>query len=273
MRVVLCRVLLVWVGFSLVGSARAARSSPDEKYAAFVSVAGNEENDTARLAHLRKLADQCARDGATLAGLDRLIEIAAAWVSPETRLDFFDREIRRTLDFDFGVGEDSPLYPITALYRARMLVWATLEYSDIYPYPETRAAFLDKARAQFAIARRAFPGNRLIGMYLGEPFPAPTQHPAPRSAPAWAAAQRAALEHLTDVIEWWIDHRLRPNGEYGGGWGDDCEMWRHWAPVLIGFDDPKINWAQACHSERLLAQPHLAGGYHNRMMDVEHTSE
>lgn len=273
MRAVFGRVLLVLAGLTFVCGGLAAEAPRTAKYATWIRIIGNEEDDATRLAHLRKLAEQCARDGTTLEGLDRLIAVAAQWVSPESRLDFFDREIRRTLDFDFGIAEDSPLYPLTALYRARMLVWATLEYSDIYPYPEKRAAFLDKARAEFAIARRAFPENRLIGMYLGEPFPAPRQYPAPAGTPAWAAAQRAALEHLTDVIEWWIDHRLRPNGEYGGGWGDDCEMWRHWAPVLIGFDAAKINWAQAYHSERLLAQPHLAGGYHNRMMDVEHTSE
>lgn len=274
MRVAVVRVGFGLLGVLLVGSgARAASSPSSDRYAAFIRVIGSEEDDAARLAHLRKLADQCARDGTTLPGLDRLITVAANWVSPEQRLDFFDREIRANLDYDFGVAEESPLYPVTALYRARMLIWATLEYSDIYPYPEKRAAFLDRARAQLALAGRAFPENRLIGMYRGEAFPAPRQYPAPAGAPAWAAAQREALEQLTDVIEWWIDHRLRPNGEYGGGWGDDCEMWRHWAPVLIGFDDPKINWAQAYHSARLLAQPHLAGGYHNTMMDVEHTSE
>ena len=31
---------------------------------------------------------------------------------------------------------------------------------------------------------------------------------------------------------------MREDGQYGGGWGDDCEMWRWWAPVLLGFDDP-----------------------------------
>lgn len=248
--------------------ARTAASVED-----LITIAGNEENDVVRLGHLRKLADQCAREGLTLAGLDRLIDCATGWVSPEVRLDFFDREVQRTLEYDFGITEDSPLRPLAALYRARMLTWVTLEYSDIYPYPEKRSAFLNRARAQFEDARRAFPENRVIGMYLGEPFPAPRRYDAPGGAPAWAVAQRAGLEHLADIIEWWIDHRLRPNGEYGGGWGDDCEMWRHWAPVLIGFDFPKANRAQAYFSERLLAQPHLAGGFHSRMMDVEHTTE
>lgn len=250
-----------------------AAELPADRYRDFVTVAGNVESDVIRLAHLRKLADQCARDGVTLAGLDRLIAFVERWDSPQSRLDFFDREVRQTLTLDFGIDEQSPLHPLAEFYRARALVWACLEYSDIYPFPEKRAAYFDKARAKFELAAKAFPENRIARMYLGQPI-APTRTlAAPAGAPAWAVNQREGLEGLTDIIEWWIDHRLRPNGEYGGGWGDDCEMWRHWVTVLYGFNHPQAKWAQAYHSSRLLAQPHLAGGYHNRIMDVEHTSE
>ena len=61
---------------------------------------------------------------------------------------------------------------------------------------------------------------------------------------------------------------IRPFGEYGGGWGDDCEMWRWWVPVLIGFHDPKIVAAQREFSEALLSQPHIRQGYTNRMTDA-----
>jgi len=262
----------VWLAAGLLSAAETAAPGA-ARYGDFIRAAGNAEVDAARLAHLRKLAHQCGVDGQTLPGLDRLIAFVERWDSPQSRLDFFDREVRRTLGFDFGLGPDSPLQPIADFYLGRMLTWITLEYSDIYPFPEKRAEYLGRARRHFSAAAAAFPENRVMRMYLGEPVPPARTYAAPAGAPAWAVAQREALERLTDVIEWWIDHRMRPNGEYGGGWGDDCEMWRHWVTVLYGFEHPRANWAQAYFSARLLAQPHLAGGYHNRLMDVEHTAE
>jgi hypothetical protein len=66
---------------------------------------------------------------------------------------------------------------------------------------------------------------------------------------------------------------MQPDGKYGGGWGDDCEMWRWWVPVLIAFDDPKITAAQARFSEAIMSQSHMAGGYTSKITDVEHTAE
>jgi hypothetical protein len=268
------RILIPLLGFLLTSLSLSAAAEPaPDRYGDFITTAGNSESDAARLSILKTLAHQTSVDGVTLPGLDNLIKFIERWDSPDSRLDFFDREIRRTLTFDFGIDDRSPLFPVAALYRARMLVWACLEYSDIYPFPEKRAAYLGKAREQFELAAKAFPENRLPRMYLGQPMAPSKIYAVPAGAPAWAVAQREGLERLTDIIDWWIDHRLRPNGEYGGGWGDDCEMWRHWVTVLYGFEHPRAKWAQAYHSSRLLAQPHLAGGYHNRIMDVEHTSE
>jgi hypothetical protein len=110
-------------------------------------------------------------------------------------------------------------------------------------------------------------------MYLGQPIgPHKRYEPAP-GAPQWAVYQREGLERLADIIEWWIDNRMRADGQYGGGWGDDCEMWRWWVPVLIGFDSPKISKAQARFSQALLDQPHMRKGYTTHMTDVEHTAE
>jgi hypothetical protein len=66
---------------------------------------------------------------------------------------------------------------------------------------------------------------------------------------------------------------MQQDCQYGGGWGDDCEMWRWWVPVLIGFDSPKITAAQARFSKALMNQPHMKSGYTTRMSDVEHTAE
>ncbi len=110
-------------------------------------------------------------------------------------------------------------------------------------------------------------------MYLGDPIPAEKRYPPDPAAPEWADLQRENLERLGDIVHWWIDHRLKANGQYGGGWDDDCEMWRHWVPVMIAFDDAKITRAQAVFSEALLRQPYMKAGYTSRTYDVEHTAE
>jgi hypothetical protein len=154
-----------------------------------------------------------------------------------------------------------------------MLVWRTLESGSIWHYADRRQDWLRQARGLFQEAKTAYPQNRIIRMYLGEPIPPTHQYTVVPGAPEWAVCQREGLERMADIIEWWIDNRMQEDAQFGGGWGDDCEMWRWWVPVLIGFEAPKITAAQAKFSRSLLSQPHLSKGYHSRMTDVEHSAE
>ena len=142
-----------------------------------------------------------------------------------------------------------------------MLVWAANEYGNIIGYHDERRKFFDKAVDDFRAVKTAFPANRIARMYLGEPISREPSVAAPSAAPAWAVLQREGLERLGDIVHWWIDHRLQKDGQYGGGWDDDCEMWRDWVPVMIAFEDPKITRAQALFSQALLSQPYMKGGY------------
>lgn len=103
--------------------------------------------------------------------------------------------------------------------------------------------------------------------------PAWREHAADERAPAWANAQREGIGKLRELIHWWIDERQLPDGSYGGGWGDDVEMWRWWAPLLLGFEDAKVNDAKERLVRAVLSQPHLAQGYSDKMSDVEHSAE
>jgi len=237
-----------------------------------IARAGNAESDEVRLTYLEQLQARNDLPESFRRDLDRLIAEVRRWLNDE-RLAYFGRDVSRDIDYDFGIAEDSPLYPLTYLYRGRMVTWYALESGGVWRNPQRKREFLDKARGFFERARRAFPRNRIVRMYLGEPIAAKKAYAAPAGAPEWAIYQREGLERLTDVIEWWIDHRMRDDGQYGGGWGDDCEMWRFWTPILIGFESPKVNQAQARFSEALLSQPHMTSGYTTRMSDVEHTAE
>ena len=238
---------------------------------ACIQRAGNAD-DTARLEILRALHGSPGLDQALRVDVGRLVDEIDRWMH-HGRLDYFGRQVLKEGGYDFGIAEDSPLYPIALLYQARMRTWVTLEYGGYWSHPEARRKQFDTIRPMFEEVHRVFPDNRIVRMYLGDPLPPEKTFPEVPGAPEWAVYQREALERLADIITWWIDHRMQNNAEYGGGWADDCEMWRWWVPVLIAFDDPKISAAQARFSRALLGQEYLANGYTTHVYDVEHTAE
>jgi hypothetical protein len=228
--------------------------------------------DEVRLEYLKQLRERPNLDISLREDLSKLTTQIDRWLG-EQRLDYFGRQVRRDKDFDFQIPESSPLYPLTWLYRGRMVIWYTMESGGVWSIPERRREFFGIARGFFEKAALAFPENKIVRMYLGHPTGPYKEYQAVSGAPQWAVYQREGLERLADIIEWWIDNRVQKNGEYGGGWGDDCEMWRWWVPVLIGFDSPKISQAQARFSTALMDQAHMRLGYTTRMSDVEHTAE
>lgn len=169
------------------------------------------------------------------------------------------------------IPEQSPLYPLYCLYRGRMLIQTIIQSRGPgRPFAE----WTREGRTLLSIARESFPENRIVRMYLDEPFEGwPQTYTHDDAAPEWANLQREGLEALADVIHWWIHNRQRPDGSFGGGWGDDVEMWRWWAPLLIGFADPIIESSQVRLSRAVFAQPHMSEGYTSVMTDVEHSSE
>jgi len=264
-----CSVLIL----ATVIASLSFRLSSAEPVEDLIGQAGNAEDDAVRLEILKRLGNEPGVDSQLRGEAERMATLVERWLHDPSLYRWFDRDIRRKLDYDFQVRPESPLYPLARFYRGRMLVWTANEYGNVLGYHDQRRAFFDKAVEDFRAARAAFPANRVVGMYLGEPIPSSPPCDAPPTAPAWAALQREGLQRLGDIVHWWIDHRLQQDGQYGGGWDDDCEMWRHWVPVMIAFEDPKITRAQAVFSQALLDQPYMKGGYTSHVYDVEHTAE
>jgi len=262
-------ILWVSLGSSYSNSSEAPKL--DERHRTWIQEAGNADSDEVRLILLKQIRNDPTLDGSLKPDADKLVAEVGRWLGAKP-LAYFDRELYRKGDYDFGIAPESPFYPLTYLYRGRMLTWVIIE-SGGWGKPGAKRAYLDTARGFFEEYAKVFPKNRIARMYLGQPIPPHTVYSSPPGAPAWAVDQREGIERLADIIEWWIDHRMRPSGEYGGGWGDDCEMWRWWVPVLIGFDAPKITQAQARFSEAMMNQPHMRLGYTTHMSDVEHTAE
>jgi hypothetical protein len=235
--------------------------------------AGNADEDEQRLGILRQIAAIPGLDAASRSDAEKLAAFVDRWLHDKSLWRWFDREVRQNVDYDFGIARESAFYPLTHLYRGRMLFWVTNEYGNIIGYHDERRRFLDKAVQEFSAAQATFPDNRIVAMYLGRPLEWPRPEGTAVNAPQWAVMQHEGLERLQELVHWWIDHRLQPNGEYGGAWDDDCEMWRSWVPVMIAFADPKITQAQAFFSDALLRQDYMRDGYTSRTYDVEHTAE
>lgn len=237
-----------------------------------IQQAGNADDDAVRMAVLRRLEQSPDASESLRADATRMIQEIDRWLH-DKRLAYFNKDVFDKGAYDFGMAQESALFPLTLLYQGRMLTWVTLEQGGYWSRPDARRAQFDRIRPIFEEYVRRFPKNRIARMYLGEPIPPERIYTPAPEAPDWANHQRETLERLADIIRWWIAHRMQENGEYGGGWGDDCEMWRWWIPVLIGFEDPVITDAQARFSKALLSQKHLAKGYTDHMYDVEHTAE
>ena len=135
--------------------------------------------------------------------------------------------------------------------------------------------FVEASDEIFLELREAFPEDQMIRMYLSERFAYddPRYTEGAEDAPVWAAKQREALKRLLDVIHYWTDERQAENGEMGGHYEDDCEMFRHWQPALFAADDARAVRAIRRMADGVWNSDLIADGYSKRAYDVEHSSE
>ncbi len=97
--------------------------------------------------------------------------------------------------------------------------------------------------------------------------------PAPAQAPAWAVEQRRMRARMEAITRWWVERRLQPNGELGGGWGDDVEILRQWGPLALGLGSEVALRGIRRVADGLWESDLLLDGYDRRISDVEHSSE
>ncbi len=283
---VLCAAIAV-LPARLIG-AEYPSAEPDQSVRAVVVQAGNAEDEKERFRLLQQLAQRGDLDAAVRQDLQGLLPVLDFWANETYR----PAEPRRRAAENgylcgFFVGQTgldkylmpridpaSPLYGIWCLYRGRILIHHVIQSGNLRGSRELREAWCGEGRRLLGLASEAFPENRVIRMYLDQPMRGwPDEATADEQAPQWANLQRESIQKLAQIVHWWIDHRQLENGEFGGGWGDDCEMWRWWSAAMIAFDDPKITAAQQRFAASMFGQPHMTGGYTSHMSDVEHTAE
>ena len=109
-----------------------------------------------------------------------------------------------------------------------MLIWQAIEMgvlTEIY-FSEGRDLLEEAATRSLIIeSSHLFGREDTVALYS-----------CPNHAPAWAIAQQKLLNHLENIMMFWIEERQTMDGQMGGGWGDDVEMWRKWTPVLLPFE-------------------------------------
>jgi hypothetical protein len=71
-----------------------------------------------------------------------------------------------------------------------------------------------------------------------QPGPAVTVPTAPAGVPKWAFLQVEDLKRVRKFIEWWIDNRQVPYGDFGGGISDDNDLTQQWPPLALMGDIP-----------------------------------
>lgn len=284
---------LLWfalVTFGFTRAASAANTQPQASITEIILRAGTTEDELERHQLLRELSSRADLDATLRADLDKLLPTVESWANGKssTAADpkraaengylckFITSRVRPEAEGSVHpppLSDGSPLRPIWCYYRGRMLIWRVIQIGPLLRVKETREAYYDEARRLLGVTRKAFPENRIVRMYLGEPIPWPKSYEPDPAAPAWANLQREGLEKLTDVIHWWIAQRQLEDGQFGGGWGDDVEMWRWWTPVLIAFDDPVVSAGQEKISSGMFQQKHMREGFTSRLTDVEHSNE
>jgi hypothetical protein len=95
---------------------------------------------------------------------------------------------------------------------------------------------------------RVDPDNRVAQEYWADisynsQGPLPFKQPQPPAGePLWAFRQLEDLKLVRHFVNWWIDNRQVPYGDFGGGISDDVDLTEQWPGLaLMGVDPDKIN--------------------------------
>lgn len=140
------------------------------------------------------------------------------------------------------------------------------------PAESTVRQMISAACAAQTTSREAMVSGELCRTVKAVPWEIPALRQVP-NAPAWATAQLRLARRMEALTRWWVEERQRPDGQLGGGWGDDVEIIRHWAPQALGLGSPLAARGIAKIADGVWTSGTLEHGYDRRVSDVEHSSE
>ncbi len=103
------------------------------------------------------------------------------------------------------------------------------------------------------------------------PFTLPT---APAGVPRWAFLQLEDLKLVRQFVNWWIDNRQVPYGDFGGGISDDTDLLGQWPGLaLMGVDPDRINASLRALSDAVYKNGMITNGLGTITTDELHAYE
>ncbi len=110
--------------------------------------------------------------------------------------------------------------------------------------------------------------------YRPENLPPVTPPTAPAGVPSWAFRQLEDLKLVRQFVNWWIDERQVPYGDFGGGLSDDTDLTQQWPGLaLMGVEPDKINASLRALSDAVYANGMITNGLGTITTDELHAYE
>jgi hypothetical protein len=110
--------------------------------------------------------------------------------------------------------------------------------------------------------------------YGAQNLPEFKQPEAPAGVPLWAFRQLEDLRLTREFVNWWIDNRQVPYGDFGGGISDDTDLTQQWPGLaLMGVDPDKINGSLRALSEAVYKNGMMVNGLGHITTDELHAYE
>ncbi|MEE4452150.1 LamG-like jellyroll fold domain-containing protein [Novosphingobium resinovorum] len=110
--------------------------------------------------------------------------------------------------------------------------------------------------------------------YSQDQLPPFVQPEAPAGVPLWAFRQLEDLKLTRQFVNWWIDHRQVPYGDFGGGISDDTDLTQQWPGLaLMGVDPDKINASLRALSDAVYKNGMIVNGLSYISTDELHVYE
>lgn len=161
---------------------------------------------------------------------------------------------------------NNPFYHKARLYGARYHYWNGKEGGN--------QAVCAEAVSWMSELRDIWPENTVLRQYAGDKVPWGEELIADTDRhPAWAAYLREAYARSIALMQRFFDERQTPDGQLGGGYGDDVELLRTWHQIAaISTAAEPVRRGIECLAEGVWDNV-LIDGFDKHMSDVEHSAE
>jgi hypothetical protein len=185
--------------------------------------------------------------GITLAGRDRRSATRLHWIGPA----------------------NNPFYYKASLYRTRY------KYASILEFGGQNTHHMKTAMEEFNELKTIWPEHRGLRELTGEKILWGRELIRDESeGPLWARYIQESLARTQAILNWWFTKRQAPDGQLGGGWGDDVEILRSWVPIACITTANETIIAGIERMARTVAEDILKNGYMaGTDGDVEHAAE